>query len=301
MDFIPPRSRGALLGGLFLALVLGAVIFGVIKLATAPISAWIILWVSLPVTGVPLALLIVFRLYGLLTARYWLDRDGFYLTWGLASEQIPLAAVTQIRAGREVASRLLPNRGLFWPGCVVGRGEIEEVGSIEFFATTGTSGLIVMYAGDRLLAISPPDPEVFQQAFLDATRMGSLEHIDAHSQRPDFMVARLWADLVARVLVLTGLCLPLLLLGYLAVRAPSLPTQVPFGFNPSGAPDPMAPPGRLLLLPMIGGLCWLADLVIGAWTYRREQDRPLAYAIWAAAVLVGGLFWGATFHLLAAV
>jgi uncharacterized membrane protein len=92
----------------------------------------------------------------------------------------------------------------------------------------------------------------------------------------------------------------LLLLGYLVVRAPSLPAQVPFGFDPSGAPDPMAPPGRLLLLPMIGGLCWLADLVVGAWIYRRDQDRPLAYAMWAAAVLVGGLLWGATFHLLAA-
>jgi hypothetical protein len=300
MDFVPSRGRGVLLGGFFLALVLGAIFFGVVKLATAPISAWIILWVSMPVTGVPLALLIAFRLYGLLTARYRLDRDGFYLTWGLASEQIPLAAISQIRTGREVAPRLRPDRGLFWPGCVVGRSEIEKVGSIEFFATTGTNGLIVMYAEGRLLAISPPDLEVFQQAFMDATRLGSLEQIDAHSQRPDFIIARLWADLGARVLVLAGLCLPLLLLGYLVVRAPSLPAQVPFGFDPSGAPDPMAPPGRLLLLPMIGGLCWLVDLVVGAWIYRRDQDRPLAYAMWAAAVLVGGLLWGATFHLLAA-
>jgi len=300
MNFIPPRRLGVLIGGLFLAILLSAIVSSVHRLATEPISTWIILWVALPLVGVPLTLLIGYRLYGLLTVRYRLDRDGFFLTWGLVAEQLPLAAISSLRPADEVMPKLRPDRGLWWPGCVCGRREVEGEGLVEFFATSGYQGILVLGAGDRLLAISPPDLEAFHQAFVDATRMGSLEPIPTRSQSPDFVIAGIWTDAIARVLILVGLALPLLLLGYLSLRLPSLPLQVPFGFDPTGTPDPLAPPGRLLLLPMIGGLCWLANMAMGVWLYRREVDRPLAYAVWMSAVLVGGLFWGAALHLLAA-
>jgi len=300
MDFTPPRRQGLIFGVFLLMILLGAIVFSLNRLATAPISPWITLWVTIPLVGVPLTLLIGYRLYGLLTARYRLDRDGFHLTWGLVAEQLPLVAISSLRPANEVAPKLRPNRGLWWPGCVYGRREVDGEGVVEFFATSGSQGILVLSAGDRLLAISPPDLEAFHQNFVDATRMGSLEPIPTRSQRPDFVIASIWTDTVARVLILVGLVFPLLLLGYLALRLPVLPLQVPFGFDPTGAPDPLAPPGRLLLLPMISGLCWLANMVTGVWLYRREADRPLAYAVWMTAVLVGGLFWGAALHLLAA-
>ncbi|NIS81849.1 MAG: hypothetical protein GTO14_16935 [Anaerolineales bacterium] len=288
------------MGFLVLVVLLGAILLGVLQLATATFSAWIILWVSLPVVAVPLALLVGYRLYGLLTARYRLDRDGFYLMWGLNSEQVPLASIRRLQAGSDIAPNLRPRLGLWWPGCLVGHREIEGVGQIEFFATTAANGIVVLHLEDRSLAISPPDPEGFHQSFTAAMRMGSLEPIPERSLRPDFTSTRLWNDLPARVLIITGMLIPLFLLGYLAVRAPSMPSQVPFGFDLTGAPNTLAPPGRLLLLPMIGGLCWLVDLVAGVWLYRREQDRILAYVMWTTAALVGGLLWGATLQLLAA-
>jgi len=301
MDFIPPRRIGIIIGGLQLGVVLAAVIFSVYQLATAPVSAWVILWVTLPLIGVPFMLLVSYRLYGLLTSHYRLDRDGFNLTWGVAVEQIPLASITSIKPAVEVAPGFRPRRSLWWQGCIVGRKKIEDVGTVDFFATTDLQGIVIVSAGERLLAISPPDLEAFHQAFIDATRMGSLEPIPAFSQRPDFIFAHLLTDTAAKVLILIGLSLPLLLLGYLAVRVPSLPPLVPFGFEPTGAPGLLAPPGRLLLLPMISGLCWLANLAVGAWFYRRAEDRHLAIAVWAVVLLVGGLFWGAALQLLAAV
>jgi hypothetical protein len=300
MDFIPPRRLGIVIGGLQLVVAMAAVVVGVYQLATAPISAWVILWVTLPLIGVPFMFLVSYRLYGLFTSRYRLDRDGFYLTWGMAVEQIPLAAITSIQPATEMVPDLKPSRGLWWQGCVVGRQEIIGAGMIEFFATTGPQGMVIISAGDQMIAISPPNLENFQQVFIDATRMGSLERIPTFSQRPDFIFAHLWADTVARVLILIGLALPLLLLGYLAVSVPELPPLLPFGYEPSGAPGLLAPPGRLLLLPMISGLCWLVDLVVGVWLYRRIENRPLALAMWAVAVVVGGLFLGAALQLLAA-
>lgn len=300
MTFTPRRGLGSLLGFLFLALLLGTIIVSVIQLGRASASVWIILWVVLPLACVPLASFVAYRLYGLLTAHYWLDRDAFRLTWGLATERIPLEAIARPRLGTAFGSALRPRPGLWWPGCVVGQREVEGIGQVEFFATSFGPGLIVLSAGDRHLAISPPDLDAFLQAFRDAVRLGSLERVPARSQRPDFLFSRLWTDRLARGLILGGLALPLLLLAYLAIRAPGMPSGAPFGFDPDGNPGPLAPPGRLLLLPFIGGLGWLADLAIGAWLFRREGDQRLGYTLWATAVLLGLLLWGAALQLLAA-
>ncbi len=288
------------LGAALTALLLAALGLGVQRLAAAEVSPWLLLWVTMPLLSLPMLLAVGYRLYGLLTARYHLDRDGFSLTWGLAFDQVPLSDITQVTRVPVGDLRLRPSFGLWWPGCMVGKGKDPELGVLEFFATRSPEGLVLLRARDRTLVISPADPEAFEQAFVAATRMGSLEPIPAVSRRPDFLVARLWADRAALGLLLAGLGLSLALLGYLALRAPSLPPMIPFGFDVSGRPGALAPPGRLLLLPLIGGLTWFVDLVLGAWMYASERDRPLAYALWGTALLSGALLWGAALHLLAA-
>ena len=302
MDFVPSRALGLFVGGGLLLALLAAVGLGVVQLASTEISLITIVWVWLPLVGLPLALIVAYRLYGLATASYRLDRDGFSLRWGFASEQVALQDLSAPGPADQSLPPLSLWRSLWWPGCYAFRSSVKGVGAVDYFATTGPEGWVLLSAGDgRHLVISPPDHETFQQAFVDATRLGSLEHIPTLSQRPDFLFTRLWEDRWARALILGGLLLPALLLVFLAVRAPGLPALVPFGFDSAGSPSLLAPPGRLLLLPFIAGLCWLADVLAGAWLYRNGEDRPLAYLLWATAVLVGGLLWGATLQLLAAV
>lgn len=299
MVFIPPRARGLILGIFLLALLVGITAVGLYQLGSSPISPVIVLWVTMPLIGLPLALVVVYRLYGLLTARYRLDRDGFYLVWGQSREQIPLSMVKSVEVVDQAGASLRPDPGLWWPGCVVGRTRSADHAGMEFFATGLGGRLVLVNTEAGSLAISPADPSAFNRAFVDATRMGSLEQIPALSRRPDYFSSRMWNDRLARGLLLGGLILDLLLLGFLAIRAPALGESVPFGFGPGGVPDPMVPPGRLLLLPLIAGLCWLGDLALGAWLYRREREKPIAYAVWTSALVVGGLFWGATLQLLA--
>ncbi len=301
MDFVPPRRLGLALGTVWLALLLAAAALGLIRLGQALISPLVLLWFLLPLIGLPLAALVLYRMYGLATAAYRLDRDGFYLRWGLAREQLPLEAIANLQPADSSGVPSRPSVGLWWPGCLVGTGgAAREESGVEFYAArAGRAALLLTTSGGRRLVISPPDLETFQAAFRDANRMGSLESIPERSERPDFFVGRLWADRAARALILAGSLAPLLLLGYLGLRAPRLPALVPFGFDLNGQPDPLAPPGRLLLLPLIGGICWLIDLAAGAWFYRRSEDRAVAYVLWGCALLTGGLFWGAALHLLA--
>jgi hypothetical protein len=137
--------------------------------------------------------------------------------------------------------KLGPLGALRWPGCVVGAAEVEGLGPVEFFSTRGAGGMLLVISPTRILAISPPDPDAFQRAFVAAAREGTLDPIQAHSSRPDLFPARLWADPIARPMLLAGIALPLVLLGFLGVRAASLPASVPFGFDSLGTPEAFVP------------------------------------------------------------
>lgn len=301
MDFRPNRTLGTLIGSGLALLLMGGIGLGVSSLDVTPVTPSILLWVALPLVALPLLALVIYRLYGLWTAVYRIDRDGLYLRWGLARQAVPLADVSAMVPAGEYDGLPQPRLGFWWPGCLVTEGNSAGDRPFEFFAGSDIAGGIVVTIPDRDLLITPPDPVAFKRAFVDATRLGSLDRIRPVSERPDFLLSRVWSDQWARGLIVAGLLIPLALLGYLGWRAPALPVSVPFGFDATGVPNLMAPPGRLLLLPMLGGALWLVDTAAGAWLFRRDSLRPLAYALWAGGILATGLLWGATLQLITAV
>jgi phosphate/sulfate permease len=193
-----------------------------------------------------------------------------------------------------------PSSWLRWPATTTSSLASDRHGSIDVYIAAGRSARVLIEAKGRSLIISPADPEGFQQAYREASLLGALQSIEAISQRPRFALTRLLADRAGLILVSLGIILPVILLGYLTLRVPNLPLEVPFGFDAQGFPQTYAPPGRLLLLPLISGFCWAVNLVVGLWLYRSQSNQPLAYSLWATSVVVSGLFWGATLQLLAA-
>ncbi len=300
MTFTPPRTKGLLLGSTLLLLFLGGMAVGILKLSTGRVTPMLGIWTAMVILSAPLALLIAYRLYGLITARYALDRNGFTLRWGLATEQIPLAVIIGIIKGSEALNKIPLGKGFGLLGWRVGQRVITGLGFVEFFATTDPSSMIILKLKERNLVISPADGEGFENTFYEANRLGALKDLPERSQRPDFFSVRLWKDHLARILILLSLLLLLVLLGYLAFRLPGLPDQVPFGFDRVGRPDTLVPPARLLLLPLVGGFFWLLDSFLGAWFFRREDERKIAYFVWGIGLLMSILFCGAVWHLLSA-
>lgn len=300
MDVTPRRALGVFLGLLLCLASLGMIVVGIGQLSQAAISALLLVWAVLPILGTVLGGMAAYRVHGLLTARYVLDRNGLGIRWGQAIEEIPLPLVHLVRPDEGERRQLRPRPGLRWPGCVVGSARSEDLGEVEFFSTGGPDRMLLVRTDSRTLAISPPDLDAFQRAFVAASRQGVLDPIEPRSERPDLFPARLWRDPVARALLVPGVGLPLMLLGFLGLRAGSLPPLVPFGFDPAGNPNPLVPPGRLLILPLVGGLWWGVNLAIGTGFYRKAEDRTLAHAVWGATILVELLAWGAALVLLAA-
>lgn len=296
----PPRTKGLVIGTLLLVILSAAITTSVIQLASKTVTPFLGIWTSLVVIGLPLIALNIYRIYGLITAQYILDRDGVYIRWGLSSEQIPLGKIKDVVHQNEYIPRLKLRSGFWWPGCVVGKSQSESHGSIDFFATSTAAGNIVIALENRKIVISPPDVQDFIRTFADTVQMGSLEEIPEISEHPDFFSARLWEDRSARITILGGLSLILTLLIFLALRVPSLPSIVPFGYDQAGVPDIFVPPARLLLLPLVGGVFWLADLILGSWLYRQEGNQPIAYLVWGVGVLMSAILWAAVINLITA-
>jgi hypothetical protein len=183
---------------------------------------------------------------------------------------------------------------------MTGEFQSDQLGPVEFFAASTAKGNVIIQLNERSIVISPPDVDDFIQAFSEIVQMGSLEEIPEISQRPDFFSARLWADRYARGLIGLGLILILALLASVSYQISRLDSPVPFGFDEHGVPDLFVPPPRLLILPLVGGVFWIADLVIGSWLYRTEKNRPIAYMIWGMGVVVVSMLWGAMINLIAA-
>lgn len=298
MEFSPPRAQPLLLSTLLFALSAGAAGLGAFRLSQAELDLGLLLWFALAVLGFPAAGLAGYAVYGLATARYRIDREGFAARWGLAFEQAPLAHVQEVRGLDKIspAGDSSPRYRLIgWPGVHL---DLPGVGAVEVFGSGPLEGSVLVDLKDKRILVTPADRSGFLDAWQNAVRQGSLTELEPQSYRPDFLVGRAWQDRAARALLAVGAAMPAGLLIYLSVLAAELPPQVPFGFDIQGLPGPLAPAGRLLLLPTMGVALWMVDAAVGLLLYRQSRSRPLAYALWATAVAASGLLWMAVISML---
>jgi hypothetical protein len=125
------------------------------------------------------------------------------------------------------------------------------------------------------------------RAFRHASELGSLSPTLPQSVQPSLLLGRIWQDRTSRWLILAGLGVVIILLVFVTAFIPTL-ESINFGFTPSGTAtlEPTSPE-RLLLLPVLNALAWMADLLAGLYYFRHEEKKPMAYLLWGSSVLLG--------------
>jgi hypothetical protein len=281
-EFYPPRRLGLIIHGvILLVLVLGGGYFFYLS-AQDPSGVGFLLNMLIALAFLAPLPVLLYRLYALVNAVYILRRSGLMIRWGLRREDIPISHIDWIRPAAELGFHL-PLPWLRLPGSIIGFRRLPELGRVEFMASD-VAHLVLVATSDKVYAISPRQNNQFMRVFREVNEMGSLAPIDAQSVYPRLFISRVWEDRVARILILTGFGVGLVVLGVAALSVPSLEN---IDWLVQGA---TAPAERLLLLPVLNGFIWLVNLLFGTFLYRRGADfRIAAYLLWGSAVLVGAL------------
>ena len=286
-NFLPPRRRGLLMHGILLAILGGITTWGFIGISRAEVGPVFMVYILITlIAALPLPV-VGYRAYALLRANYHLGRETLKLSWGLRIEDIPLSDIEWVRPATDLTLPLrLPRFRLF--GSILGLRRHSDLGTVEFLASDAKELLLIATA-KRVFAISPKDPRRFTRDFQLATELGSLSPSQAFSTYPSFIVAEAWKSLLARYLWLSGLLLNIGLLAWTSFFIPSL-ENIPLGFDLNGEPQGPFPAVQLMLLPLISAALFLVGWIAGLYFYRWEEQRILAFIIWASSTLTGILF-----------
>lgn len=292
----PPAKQGGIIVHLVFILALAAAsAWGFWNLSRAEVGPPYVRYLLLALgTMVPIPVL-GYRVYSLMRADYYIDRDSLAVLWGLRVEDIPLTDIEWMRPATDLTHPLaLPVFRL--PGAILGTRRHPDIGLVEFIASD-TRKMILVATPKRVFAISPEDPAAMVQTFARAIELGSLSPADPVSVYPSFIITQAWESPLARFLWMSGLFLNLGLVVWVGTLIPSL-SLIPFGFNALGIPDDLAPSTQLILLPLISGFMYVTGLAAGLYFYRRNAQRPLAFIVWIAGSVCAVFFLLAVLFLL---
>jgi hypothetical protein len=280
--FVPERRQGMRFhaaAAVILLLLGGGILFAA--------SEWVqgslfVLWMMLLLAIVVFLPWVLYRWYALRSAVYLLERDGLRLRWGLRSEDIPLTEVEWVRPAAESGYHV-PQPLFSWPGALLGTQHVHELGDVEFVASD-MSHLLLIATTHKVYAISPQDTRAFVSNFQRALELGSLSPLKAHSARPAAFLRQVLQDRLAKILLPLNLILCILLwifAGFVVTNSQTLP----MGFSPQGLPLERVPSEQLLLLPVLGSLVLVMNVVMGLYFFRRLEERMVAYLFWLGGVI----------------
>jgi hypothetical protein len=281
-EFAPPRRWGLILHymtALVLLMACGTVFWYTTQQAVG-LTFVLLLLLSLALVAPMLAS--IYRAYSLLQASYLLERDGLRLRWGLRAEDIPLPDVEWVRPASDLQIRL-PRPFLSFPGSLLGEVNVPGLGTVEYLAS-GSRTMLLVATRHKIYAISPADPLAFVTAFQRVIEMGSISPIKPVSTVPAAFLQAVWTNLAVRILWITSLVLLAVLFATVVLLIPAR-ASISLGFTPGGLPVEPGPPELLLLLPVLGTLTFILDMLAGLYFYRHISQRPVAFLFWGANVV----------------
>jgi hypothetical protein len=293
--FRPDRRMGFIFHIAVSLLFTLASLFGLWQASQASIGLMFMLYLLPVLVAIIIVPVLAYRVYALQTAVYILEREGIRVRWGLRSEDIPMDDVLWVHPAAELSAPL-PLPALRWPGAVLGKRHLVSGGEVEFLAGNFRDMLYIATSGGGIV-ISPAAPDSFLETFQRFTEMGSLSPLPARSVYPAFLLARVWASKLARILLLSCVSLGLALLVWVSLLIQGR-SQVHLGFQPDGSPGDLVPAVQLMLLPILNSFFFLVTLFLGMLFFRREDSRPLAYILWLVSVLTNLLFLLAVYFIL---
>ena len=316
-EFIPSRRVGVVFHTVVLAILLTVVGGGFLLATRAVVSLFFLIFLIPALVALSLMPVFLFRAYSLYRAQYILKRVGLSLRWGLRGEDIPMNEVMWVYPAH-AWEYPLPRPWIYWPGSILGTRRLPNRAFVEYMADD-TNNLVLVATTGRIFAISPRNPDEFMRTYLSLAELGSLAPLRARSVYAASLLTRVWDARAARILLVAGIALAVLLLALVGVALP-FREAVSLGFQPDGTPRDLVPSVQLILLPVLNISIYVADVLVGMFFFRQgEKKAPgepaqadgstegggmianigtqMAYLLWVSSVITGLLFLSALYFI----
>lgn len=290
MRFRATPSRGGWVGlaALLVLLTLGAgLAWGLLSTPPGPRS---VLLAALLLPTLAAATLVGYQLWGYLSLRYEVSRDGLLIRWAATSQVIPMPEIEQVLAGRPYEARL---SGLRWPGQEVGRTLVVDNEGVAretlVYATTPPAEQILVVTRALSYAISPEDRDGFLQEVRARRRLGPQQAWEQHTEQAPWARLSLLGDTHALRWLALAVALNALAFGWLAWHYPELQDTLVlrFRFDPVLAvpvPGPESAKAVAWRLPFVGLAAIVLNGALAAAIHSRA--RVAALLLMAGATLV---------------
>ncbi len=228
--------------------------------------------------------MILYRVWGMLTLEYRLDRNAIAVHSRRSRLVIPLGKIKRVIENYQQDTHTA--QWWMWPASYMRTVQTDQGLLMTMLATRSVERCQVIDTGDALYALSPQLAENFLTALQENFRLGAVG--TSENEEPahtfDFQLL-LGVNKVARRVLLAGLLGVVLLFAVLLIRYPFLPDTLVVRFDSSGLPELVRDKSGLFLLPMIGLITWVVNGAWGIWMASSNQLTG-AYLLWSGSVVV---------------
>lgn len=276
-EFPPNRRNGLIVAVILIVVLLGLIIFSSINIIEGSVDIGLSMSLLVLFGSVVLLFLVASRTYGLVTARYIIDRDYLLIDWGLRKERIPLSDIEWIRGKVEDEHRY-PLPMVRFPGQILGTVFDHDLGRIDYFASE-RSTLIYIGTFKRILGISPNEPSKFLSAFNRQVEMGSLEQSGGRSEDANLVFLEILRSDLNRIVLFLNFFLNIGIMVWVTYLAPRI-DSISLGFRADLKPIEPIAGSSFILIPILSWVLALASFFWGMVLYQFSEKRNLAKVLW---------------------
>ena len=239
--------------------------------------------------------LFIYRLYGLFTLSYRLDRSQLVVYCGYAQYIIPLHSITRV-----VSSTYLPPfksfRGVEWPGYLNGRITLEDGSQLTTHSTELYERQVIIMTKQGAFGISPQEIDNFVSEIRLMLVEGSTRVVDEKYKPAPLVALPIWHDKEVWGAIILSVAVNLALWGIVAAFYPKLPERLPLQFDPRGHIELVGPKSGLLIVPFIGSMACIVNGLLSILVHRRE--RFAVSLLLGASLCVQVICWIATLRII---
>ncbi len=295
MVWKPAKTLGLIVGLIIVLTIVSIDVFLVVSMQRQPINLSLYVTGLLFVLSLPLLGVSAYWVYGLLTLRYYLDRNRLVITCGASRHVIPMGSVQRVISGAQVGVTE-GIRGVGWPGYMAGRMSLEEGGSLYVYSTEPIQRQLVLVTADSWYGISPENTERFLAQLAEFRAQEPTAEVQQRIEHAAITQWPVWRDEWFWGAILVGLLANLVLFGVTFALYPGLPERIGLHFDARGDIDLVASKAGLLVIPVIGALALVVNSLLGILLHYKEQVA--AYLLSGMSMILQAVLWVAALGIL---